>query len=99
MLPDSLVSPKLWNTYSSLLEEVLLEDLVQPTSEHLENAKELKQALFENFIDVKQRNEAMFFKGLIAETSAQLVTAVSSVKVRCKQCAARCLVIDDKNSF
>jgi hypothetical protein len=82
MLPDFLVSPKMWNTYFNLLEEVLLENLIKPNGEHIEkSSRELKHALLENFLDVKQRNEAMFFKGLTAESSAQLVTAVSSVKV------------------
>ena len=99
MLPDSLVSPKMWNTYSDLLEEVLPENLIKSNSEHIEkNFRELKHAMFENFRDVKQRNEAMIFKGLTAESSVQLVTAVSSVKVRSKKPLC-CHVIDEKNSF
>jgi len=99
MLPESLVSPKMWNTYVDLLEGVLLENLIKTNSEHIEkNSRELKHALFENFLDVKQRNEAMVFKGLTAESSVQLVTAVSSVKVS-SELPLYCLVIDNKYSF
>lgn len=72
----------MWNAYFDLLGEVLPENLIKSNSEHTEKAsRELRHSLSENFLDVKQRNEAMFFKGLAAESSAQLVTAVSSVKV------------------
>lgn len=85
-LPDSLVSPKLWSTYVLLLEEVISESTMKKSGDRYieQNIRELKHAVLENFLDIKRRNEAMLFRGLTAESSFQLDTAVSCVKVSVK---------------
>ncbi|KAF9528525.1 hypothetical protein CPB83DRAFT_314750 [Crepidotus variabilis] len=82
-LPDSLVSPKLWNTYSPLLESVILENTIKPAADrHIQkNIRDLRYIISERFLDIKTRNEAMLFKGQIAEGSARLGNAVSCVKL------------------
>jgi len=79
------VSPKLWSSNCTLLEEVLLGSPTLSNQYIEQNSKELKHGLFEIFLDIKGRNEAMMFKDLTAECSAQLVTAVSCVKVGMRQ--------------
>lgn len=66
-----------------LLEEVILESTMKNSGDRYieQNIRELKHIVSENFLDIKRRNEAMLFRGINAESSFQLDTAVSCVKV------------------
>ncbi|KAF8972899.1 hypothetical protein BDZ97DRAFT_2053658 [Flammula alnicola] len=82
-LPDALVSPKMWSTYSGLLEDIMLETSMKLPNDHSieQNTRDLRHILSDNFFDIKKRNEAMLFRGPIAQVSARLGTAVSNVKL------------------
>lgn len=77
------MSPKLWTTFSSLLEDAILENTIKSASDrHMQkNIRDLKYIISECFLDIKVRNEAMLFKSPMAEGSARLGNAVSCVKV------------------
>jgi len=82
-LPDALVSPKLWNSYSIFLDKVVLEtSVLLPHDRCMEqNTTDLRYLLSESLSDVRQRNQALLFCGPIAQASDRLGTAVSDVKV------------------
>ncbi|KAF9484513.1 hypothetical protein BDN70DRAFT_872547 [Pholiota conissans] len=84
-LPDALVSPKMWSTYSALLAEVVHESPPQSLSldDHFidQSSRELRYILSENFTDIRRRNEAMLFRGPITQVSARLGAAVADVKL------------------
>ncbi|KDR75321.1 hypothetical protein GALMADRAFT_249351 [Galerina marginata CBS 339.88] len=82
-LPDAFVSPKMWSTYSSLLDEIMFETaMTLPNARSVEqNTRDLEGIILDNFADIKKRNEALLFRGPIAQVSARLGTAVSDVKL------------------
>lgn len=82
-IPDAFVSPKMWSTYSDLLAQVLTSSDIQFPSDHCmnQNGQDLRHSLSENFLGIKRRNEAMLFRGPIAQVSARLGAAVADVKV------------------
>lgn len=74
----------MWATYSVILEEILLESCTKlPSDRYIEqNTRDLRYILSDHLSDIKKRNEAMLFRGPIAQVSARLGSAVSDVKVR-----------------
>ncbi|KAF8160920.1 hypothetical protein B0H34DRAFT_795767 [Crassisporium funariophilum] len=82
-LPDAFVSPRMWTTYSNLLESVMSEVAMRVTNDRcIEiNTRDLRRRLHENLSDIARRNEAMLFRGPIAVVSARLGTAVTDVKL------------------
>lgn len=89
-LPDALVSPKLWNSYSLLLDEIIFDGSVHlPHHRYMEqNITDLRYLLCENLSDARQKNRALLFCGPIVQASDRLGTAVSDVKVRIRQNSA-----------
>ncbi|KIM45096.1 hypothetical protein M413DRAFT_441761 [Hebeloma cylindrosporum] len=82
-LPDALVSPKLWNSYSMLLDEIVFEGSASlPHDRYMEqNITDLRYLLSENLSDARERNRALSFYGPITQPSDRLGTAVSDVKL------------------
>lgn len=73
----------MWITYSTLLSQVLTENMMDKTDDgHVDqNSRDIQQLIFDNFSDIRRRNEAMLFHYLPTRVSARLGTAVSDVKV------------------
>ncbi|CAA7259196.1 unnamed protein product [Cyclocybe aegerita] len=82
-IPNAFISPKMWNAYWSLIEEVLLDSSIKHTNDRCisQNVQELRYILSESLHDLRTRNEAISFRGPIAHVSARLSTAVSDVKL------------------
>ncbi len=84
VLPDAFVSPKMWSTYSHLLDMVIPASDIKFPAHHCmdQNTRDLRYSLSDNLLDIKRKNEAMLFRGPIAQVSARLGAAVVDVKVR-----------------
>ena len=74
----------MWTAYSVILEDILgsTSSSQASTSQHYEqNHRDVNHMMLENLDRIKSRNEAMLFRGPIAQASARLGSAVSDVKV------------------
>ena len=65
------------------MEDILTRDLAKSVSDqHLQqNIREIQQTLQEDFLDIKNRNEAMLFCALPTQTMVRLWDAVSDIQV------------------
>ncbi|RDB24995.1 Mediator of RNA polymerase II transcription subunit 12 [Hypsizygus marmoreus] len=81
--PDSFISPRMWKAYSSLLEEILRENVMDQSAYlHIEqHSRNVSQALHDHFTDIQRRNEALLFQRIPIESSTRLGSAVSDVKL------------------
>ncbi|KAL0956176.1 hypothetical protein HGRIS_002336 [Hohenbuehelia grisea] len=81
--PDVYISPRMWLTYQSLLQDVFADNPLEHFSDqHVErSAQGLHQLLFHNFSDIKRRNEAMLFCKLPPRALARLGSAATDVQL------------------
>lgn len=81
-LPDAFVSPRLWNTYSGLICEVVGEENIIPDSTAVANSmRSVQESLYYNLSDIKQRCESMLFLNLPPRELAQASWSVLDVQV------------------
>ncbi|TFY65710.1 hypothetical protein EVG20_g5379 [Dentipellis fragilis] len=73
VLPDALLSPRMWSKHSSLLRVMLAYDCEEGSSEV---CKHYVQQLNDNFMDIANRNDAMLFRNLPPRVLARLSEAV-----------------------
>ena len=84
-LPDALVSPQTWNVHADLLGEILAPE--EPNDQQRDavfegtRVTELDRLLFDSYLDVKQRSEAMLFRTLPPRVLAHLGSAVKDIQV------------------
>jgi mediator of RNA polymerase II transcription subunit 12 len=82
-LPDSFVSPRMWTLHASMLCNVLTGIALNPGEQSTDwNSQDVGQILLDNVSDIKRRNEAMLFRSPPVDTSDELGSAVTDIKVR-----------------
>lgn len=79
VLPDAFVSPKLWQTYQTILEIVMNSDALDISE--TSGAQSVRQVLANNFQSISRRNEAMLFVNMPQLAPAQLGSSVQEIKV------------------
>ncbi|THH13392.1 hypothetical protein EW146_g6819 [Bondarzewia mesenterica] len=79
-LPDAFISPRMWVAHSSLLSCILAGDACESPDAYLEQTKSfLRRTLYENYVEIKKRNDAMLFRNLPPRVLARLSEAVTDV--------------------
>ncbi|PFH52051.1 hypothetical protein AMATHDRAFT_57831 [Amanita thiersii Skay4041] len=82
-IPDAFVSPRLWTTYSVVLNEAINAAIMNSSnSQHVEQSRSIVQRnVMEHFSTVKHRNEAMLLFDLPVQVPDRLGSAVSDIKL------------------
>ncbi|KAF8909882.1 hypothetical protein CPB85DRAFT_1435527 [Mucidula mucida] len=79
-LPDAFVSPKQWQLHSKLLDNVLAENIMDPTLAS-QNTLAIRQILARHCSDIQRRNQAMLFSNLPPLATARLGSSVLDIKL------------------
>lgn len=84
-LRDAFVNPRLWSQHSSLLEEILAEQISQTSGGTGREGEQSTPVLNETFLaayeDVKKRNDAMLFRNLPPRVLGSISSTLSDIKV------------------
>ncbi|KAJ3480114.1 hypothetical protein NLI96_g8581 [Meripilus lineatus] len=80
-LPDAFVNPRMWSQHDDMITE-LLQEYTETGPLSGQNAKGLRQQLFDSYVDLQKRNEAMLFRELPTRVSGSLSSALSDIKAR-----------------
>jgi mediator of RNA polymerase II transcription subunit 12, fungi type len=80
-IPDVFIGPRLWATYSPMIEVIMHENLLD-ASHPEEDPGGIRETLLSNLSDIRKRNEALSFRNSPTKVSAKLSAAVSHAKVK-----------------
>lgn len=71
----------MWSQHDDMITE-LLQEYTETGPLSGQNAKGLRQQLFDSYVDLQKRNEAMLFRELPTRVSGSLSSALSDIKAR-----------------